>query len=522
MPGLSRRHLLAAAAAVAASCRAGRVGAQTPGAYRPRPVISLSSLPVFPLDGEALTGHQIAAWLTTLMYDTPMIPGQDGNPGPGIVLGAMPSRDGMMLELAVRPDALFADGTPVTAADVAASINRARSLASNDAASWRFANFRAAEVITRGVVGVALVRPDVTVPATLATADVPIVPERWAMQSPGIPITPGETSVAPGSGPFVLNDVAPDRITLARNRGYWQVSRPHLEGVDLVGRQPRVLQATELVTGDIDFVIDVPLLDVPVLLQDPGITVVGEHQNRLCYLQANLASHTLANQALRALVSAAIDRKTLVSNAIANLGTPAERLLSSGHWAASDEPGIEQSPERIRQGLMDFGLLPGVPLRLIADIDDPMVANTCVLLQDQLAYAGFAVTMDLLSAAEMQRAVADGTYDLRAAVSAFWRDPHELMFPLVASHGPDNLGGFSSLEVDVLLDQAISVPYQEYRAARYQAVQRVVTMLTPIIPLFTPRYVDAHAATFVNYPPMVPVSALGFRQVMRNAVPDPG
>jgi peptide/nickel transport system substrate-binding protein len=214
------------------------------------------------------------------------------------------------------------------------------------------------------------------------------------------------------------------------------------------------------------------------------------------------------------LLASAIDRTALVAGAIANLGTPSERLLPSGHWAAGDDaPSIETSPEQVRQGLAEMGITPGLPLNLIASEHDASIANTCVLLQDQLAFAGFAVNLELLSDAEMETAIKDGAYDLRAVYSPYWRDPHELIHPLLSSDGMANRGGFSSQEVDVLLSQATSQPYPDYRAVRYGAVQRVASMLTPIIPLFTTRYIDAMSSRLVNYPSMIPVSALGFRLV---------
>lgn len=509
---LSRRGLLSGAVGIAGAAGLARIAGgreSTPQPTTPYgvPVVSLDQMPgVDPMRDPAMG----TAWLGTLTHESPLLQDPDGNIRSGVVIDWTVSADGLQVDLRVRPDALFADGTLVTAGDVAASLERCRALSSVGAAGhWE--RIAGIEAIEGDTVRLLLVQPDVTILASLAAARAPIVPRRWTERDWGD--TPDR--LPPGSGPFMLSGIEDRRITLDRHPAYRQVGRPHLAGLVVTASSGTVPRTTELVTGAVDVVIDVPLLNIPTLRDDPNLTLVGGLANRLCLLSVNVRAGPLRDRRLRSLISGAIDRAALLDAAVASEGEPATGLFPEGSWIQS---GIEpdaapRSPEDVRSELAADGHVAGLRLRLIADERDASIANACVLLQEQLAHAGIAVALDLLPTEEMARATREESWDLLAMYSDFWRDPDELLRPLFHAKGHANFGRYTSDRVSSLIDLAITARNPQHRAQLYRVVQQIARVDVPLIPLFFPAYYDAMTNRIGPYDAYPPVTGLAMRQV---------
>lgn len=469
------------------------------------PIISLARLPGL----DAVTDASAeTTWLSTLIYDSPLAIGEDGQLRGGLAIGWSVSDDGLLFELEIRRDALFAGGVTVTAADVAASIDRARA-GSGAVEPWRWERIERVEAVDGQRVRLYLREPDVTILWSLASARVPVVPVAWIDRQ--WDTTSG--SVPPGSGPFQLSTITANDLALVRNPGFYQVGRPNLEGLTIRGALDTALRATEFVTSDVDALIDAPLLDVPLLRVDPKVTLEGGAGNRLCLLSVNMARPDVRLRETRRLIARVIDRPALVEAATASEATPTALLFREDFWAASDIDPERLSPKQVRTALTERGFFGGLQLRLITLESDASLANACVLLQEQLADAGIALTLDLLDSAELARAFEVGDWDLLAMYSPTWNDPHELLRPLLHSDGEVNRGGYASTRMDVLIDTAATLAIEGRRSDYYRLVQEIVYADIPIIPLFIPNYYDAMSRALRNYEVFPPVSARGFRQV---------
>lgn len=470
------------------------------------PTVSLARLP--DLDAVKDAGAE-TAWLSTLMYDSPLSIGADGQLVSGLAVGWSSPVDRLVIELTIRRDALFAGGVSVTATDVAASIERAWRGQAGAVESWRWERIDRVEVVDGQRVRIHLREPDVTILWSLASARVPVVPAAWIER--GWDSTTGP--FPPGSGPFQLSAITADERTLVRHPGFYQVGRPKLEGLTIRGASDTASRATEFVTSDVDVLIDAPLLDVPLLRVDPRVTLEGGAGNRLCLLSVNMARPDLRSREIRRLIASGIDRPALVEAATASEATPTDLLFPETHWAASEIEPERFSPDEVRAALTERGFFGGLALRLITTEADSSLANACVLLQEQLAYAGIALTLDLLDDAELARTLELGDWDLFAMYSSAWRDPHELLRPLLHSDGDLNRGGYASARMDFLIDGAAALDVEPRRGEYYRLAQDIAYADVPTIPLFIPNYYDALSRSLRNYEVFPPVSARGFRQV---------
>jgi peptide/nickel transport system substrate-binding protein len=316
-----------------------------------------------------------------------------------------------------------------------------------------------------------------------------------------VPVTPGGATVAgvalpdlpPGTGPFTPGRLDGDTASFRPNRAWWVIGQPRFDGCSDTGVADVIERTTRLVTGFVDITPDVPALDIPLLRDDPGVTLSGGVSRRLCATVLNLAREPLNDVRVRRLVAGVIDRNALVDGATAGTGVPAATFFPATHWAgsAAPTPAAPASPGETRAALAALGLLPGWSLRLVCPAEQPTLANTAVLLQEQLGAAGIALDIDLLDAGAFATARDAGEFDLMMTLLPTWIDPHEIAYPWLHSAGIRNVGGFASLRVDRLLDRARSQPDEEVRGSLYGDIQRIVTDQVPLAPLFATPWVDA-------------------------------
>lgn len=472
------------------------------------------SLPDFPA-AESAAGLG-AAWATLLTTSPLLTVAPDGRISGGLATSWLLNAERDRIEVRIRPDALFADGTRVLAADVIASAALARETWAGTPEAWRWEHIDAFDVAPDNVVRLTLREPDASIPALLASHLIPIVPEGWV--AAGWDRARGP--FPPSSGSYQLQSVAPELLRFTRHPAYFQVGRPRLGGIACVPPSETLLRTTDLVTNGVDLLIDAPLLDVPLLRQDPGIALVGGPTNRLCLLAANLTSPTMSDVRLRRLLDRAIDRDSLVAAATATEATPASALIPADHWAGLEYDGETIGLDEVRSQLADLGNPPGIALRLVASAADASLANASVLLQEQLAWAGVSLSLDLLDEPEMEATMAGGRWDLAMRYTDYWRDPHELIRSLVVSDGTRNAGGYVNSRVDYLAGLAGRASDDAYRAGFYQTIQQIVASEAPVIPLFFPNYYDAMSVRIENYPYFPPVSVEALRQATM-ARPDP-
>lgn len=501
-PRLNRRQMLAGAAGLALATLGRAARAQDGPIHRGGvPLVALPALPEH-LGGVSGAGWE-AEWLRTLIYDAPLRPLASGAVVAAVGFGLGLDGGGRWIDLLPRPDALFASGDSVTAADLAASIER--SIERADAATaWRWERVEAVETrVDRA--RIRLREPDATLAATLASPLVPVTPGGAAVSGVALPDLP------PGTGPFVPSRLDGDTAGFRPNRAGWVIGQPRFDGCAVTGVADVIERTTRLVTGFVDITPDVPALDIPLLRDDPGVTLIGGVSRRLCAVVLNLAREPLNDVRVRQLVAGVIDRDALVDGAIAGTGVPAATLFPTEHWAGAMVPTrvAPASPGETRNAIAALGLLPGWSLRLICPAAQPTLANTAILLQEQLGGAGIALDVDLLDAAAFATARDAGEFDLMMALLPTWVDPHEIAYPWLHSAGPRNAGGFASLRVDRLLDRARSQPDEEARGAIYGGIQRIVADQVPLVPLFATPWMDAVRARVRGYTAHLEPSARG-------------
>lgn len=479
---LTRRALLGGLAgmSVAAGARA-RHSTPVTDAHIPSLRIGVSTLEAG-LDGLSVSSA-VSAWLATLAFDSPMRWNSENRVIAG-VFAPIGRRGSRSAEFEVRQGAFFADRSPVTADTAVAALETMRS----GEHGWRLQDVESIRALSPTVFELELARTNVSLPATMA--------------HPALALRTVEGS---GSGPFIRTDEA----HYVRNPLFWQIGRPRVDALELVAIPDDVQRSTAAAMGEIDILPNVPLLDVPMLQHEPTVYLVGGPTNILCHLQLNLNKAELANVEVRRVLSAAINRSRLIQVAAASQAEATSTLFAPDLWTTG-VPDIGQlSSEDVRTRLQELGVPSDLRLHLLADNADATLANTAVVLQEQLASCGISLSIALLEGQDLKAARSEGDFDLVAEYSPAWRDPHELVWPMLSTGGALNLSGYRSVEVDTLLRAAISLPDQEFRRGRYSRLEMLVQRDAPVIPLFRPYVWSAVRSTYPGYQALPPETSRG-------------
>ncbi len=277
------------------------------------------------------------------------------------------SEDGKRWTYTLREGLEWSDGTPLTAEDVAYTINRSRE------ESWlnhtsTVANLTAEATDDRTVV----VTSSVNDPK-LPGLSVYIVPKHIYEKIDAASITKYEAMDGVSAGPFSLKEWKKGQFwRMEANPNYWRGQVPIDEVVFRVFRNPDAMVAA-LQSGELDAAHNVPSSAFPSLETAEGIVAVQGEQGSFDYLVMNSyadkpprdtskfeAPHpALRDPRFREAIAHAIDKETLVERVLSGIGTPGTTMSPSPDPAwipeISAEDDYEFDLEKANQILDDAG-----------------------------------------------------------------------------------------------------------------------------------------------------------------------
>jgi peptide/nickel transport system substrate-binding protein len=254
-------------------------------------------------DPDALNEGATAA-LTHHIYETLVWRDAEGKLVPQLALSwqILPS-DPAIWEFKLRPNVKFHDGTPMTADDVVFSLDRAR-LDNSD-----FKGLHSAVESVRKV-------DDLTVqvktkgPAPLYVNNLTntfIMSKKWAeehgVQKPQDYKNKEENYAVRntnGTGPYILVSRDPEVKTVLKvNPDHWAEQKPEVTEIIYTPIKSDATRIAALLSGEVDFVEDVPAQDIERLRQTPGIKVITGAENRTIFFMLDQGSKELRSSNIK-------------------------------------------------------------------------------------------------------------------------------------------------------------------------------------------------------------------------------
>ena len=382
VPGALRALAVAAAVALTASACGGSSAGGSGGSGAAGGTLTVASMsPPASLDPvKANVGSD--NWFVNLSYDTLLRLGPDGKLEPDLATKwGYVGTGNKVFDLTIRQGVKFADGSPVNAAAVAASLDYARKSGLN--VSW-----------TSAISSVTATGP-YTVRITCATPNpqLPGLMDQVSMVgsviSPAGLADPSKMGTQSfGAGPYVLDasqTVAGDHYTYTPNPGYWDKSKVHWKKVviKVVSNPNSALQAVR--TGEADAVAITA--DQVSTATSAGLRVV---HSPVAFMGVNLADRggtvakPLADLKVRQALNYAVDRTSIAKALFQQYGAPTDEISIPGQdgYAADDENQYPYDPAKARQLLAEAGYPHGFSLKVETQQGGGMDLVTQAVLQD--------------------------------------------------------------------------------------------------------------------------------------------
>jgi peptide/nickel transport system substrate-binding protein len=414
------------------------------------------------------------------------------------------SPDGLSYRFVLREDVMFHDGSPLTARDVIASIERwGRIVGLGQSLLEAIDEFvieddRTFEVHMNEAFG--------TMPVALARQNqgCAIYPE-WAIEESGDdPLT----SLI-GTGPYRLVEYRPDQhILLERFEiytpapgevdGYGGSKHRFLDQLMFIAVSDEAARVAGLEAGDYDFLESISPDQVEEIEDNPDVVVeLGE---ACCYpnLVINQRSDLMQNQHIRRAVQLALDHEPILQ---AGYGDGFFRIDPSlltretpWHTGAGDEYFDVYDIERA-QHLLQEAEYDGTPVRFMVTQAYRDLFNSSVVIAQQLEDVGFEVEIQQFDWATLSERRNDpDVWDLYLTLATFRPDP--IMRNLTC----DAAGWWCDDEKDELLRlvQAESVFAERY--AIWEEVQRLYYEQVPRIKIGDTFSIIARSPRIQNFP----------------------
>lgn len=426
------------------------------------------------------------------IFETPFaVPASEGPAEPLLFTGPLVEESPLVASGQVRPGVLFSDGTPLTAAHVAASLAKVATLTEQARIEARgdrvFFTFRAA-------------RPRFDLSLTLMDT--------------GIALERGGRLI--GTGPFMPAPGATlEALRLVRNPHFRQPAA--IEEIvfevfpaDREGRHDALVRAVE--RGDVDFTNTLSRADVGTL---QGVRKAFQPSSSTAILFFNVTRPELRDPAVRRAMALALDRRRLTEISYTNvLAFTATGLLPPMMGTSRD--GVTYDLAKARAALAATGAKPRGLRLMVTWAPRPYLPNpqpTGELIARQLAELGIDVELEVpRSSDDYFKRQRQGDYDLLlAGWIADTPDPADFLEAVLRSDRvprPEasavarcNLARNESRAMDEAVARFRDEPGSDSRAAVY----RVLGEEMPLLPITYGSTVIVHAWRVKN----VEISSLG-------------
>lgn len=449
-------------------------------------------------DIDSLDPHRATSTLSlqvwSLMYDTLLAMDADGNPVPHIAKSWSANDAGTEYTFSLEDGVMCHDGTPLDANDVKYTIDLAFDEATPSLTKGSWGPITAAEVVD-----------PLTIKLTLETPFVAMIPFLADSFSSIICDTNGEgfgTTTAIGSGPWKLVSwTKGDRLVFEKNADYTNFGKlaenpgaPYEDGLVIsVVPEPQARFAA-LKTGEVH-IAEPPFDDVPAIKTSGELEIiVAENTGQNVFWEFAVHRPPFNDVRARLAVAHATDAATAISLIYGDLSIPENCPISRGVFG-NDQDFCAQyrptyDPEKSKELLAELGYSDDNPLETALLVwTGGNRQKLGEVFQAQLAEVGIKATIEIMDIGSLNARVrqenenTEGTTGSMDMMTWSWYDP-DILYALW--HTPGAYRGYTSPELDAVLDATRVLTDPDARKAKVQEAMKYLLENAIHVPLYTP------------------------------------
>jgi peptide/nickel transport system substrate-binding protein len=368
-------------------------------------------------------------------------------------------------------NAVFHNGEPLTAKDVAFSINRMKT----HSLGAFVASFDTVEVIDDYHFKIHLTKPYGAMEATLASF-VNIV-NKTAVTT----MDPKESPI--GSGPYKMTEwVKGSHVKLERWEKYYKSDKPYLDSVTFQSVPDDSVRLAGLQTKQFDWVQTVPQQQIKTLESSSTIAHTAAKAYFPYLIEVNTTAAPFDNKLVRQAVNWAIDRSDIVKLAFSGQAAEATEAVAKGNpfFSGADfyagGPDLKKAKALIKQANLTTN-----EYTILVETEDSAYTTIAQVLLSQLSKIGLKGTISTASASEYFGRLATQKYGLGITYFSASMDPALTYFLLGQSTSGFNFTGYKSPTLDAALEKFTFEPDQVKRKAYYPTMVKLFQEESPFI-----------------------------------------
>lgn len=431
------------------------------------------------------------------------------------------SADGRTYRFALRDDAFFCNGRPVTAQDVIFSFERVLAPQTRSPRTWVLSRIQGAADFMQGrstrVAGlralgihgleIELSEPFAPFLSMLGLATAYVVP-REEVERLGDEFG----RQASGSGPFMLAEWKHNQHVRLMKNPHWRGPGPLSSGIvyRIIPEDFTAMVAFE--KGSLDILPEIMASEYARYMRDPKWRDCVQQAIGLntYYLGLNCSREPFNDVRVRQALNYAIDRKTMLAAMLDGRGESARGPVPPLLRRGPAPPGYGYNPQRARMLLAEAGYPDGFAMQIYQTADTENL-DMCQAIQAYLQAVGIRASIVQLEWSTFLAAVADGEAD------AFWLswwadypDEENFLYPLFHSANL-GAGGNRSQYVDArfdrLIDQAVTTPDSRKRDMLYTQCEHLIVEQAPWVFFWHKNACSIHRPEIQGYT-TVPLTAM--------------
>lgn len=386
------------------------------------------------------------------------------------------------LEIDIRPDVKFHNGSILTAEDVAYSINTA---ISSPAFQTLFGPIKSAAAVNDLKVKITLKDPTAFALALLTHAGM-IILNKKVMESQNA------DSEHVGTGPFMFSQWnRGQNIIFQKFNDYWGTPA-HAQTLKFLFVADASARSIAVETGEVDIAYDIDGSDRERLKQNQRLTFLEMALPRIEYLGINVGKSRnpmWKDEKARNAVASSLDYQGIINAVLFGAGDIASSVIQNSVVGYYDGlPQRKRDMVLAKKLLKEANVSENVKIRLWTT--EGFRQKIAEVIQANLYELGFNVTVDIYEWGKYLEAVKNGDAELfLLGWTSVPADADLGIYPLLhsSSFGPKgNYTFYSNSIVDNMLDVARQELNPQKRKRLYQTIQEQIYKDVPLIPLYYP------------------------------------
>jgi peptide/nickel transport system substrate-binding protein len=416
------------------------------------------------------------------LYSTLLDKDASGNLIPGLAGLPTVSDGGDTYTFTLKSGVKFADGKPLTSADVKYTFDTIMNPASAAVSATYFASVASVAAPNPTTVVVHMKHPDSSFPAGLCTIQTGIVPSGATAST--------LQSKPDGSGPYeFVSHIANESITLKRNPDYY-AGKPGAATLEFLVIPDDQSMVSALRTGSVDIAVFTDPVTAKTATSG-SVTIDKAGSLEYHVLQLRAASPVLSNVNTRLAIQCAISRTAVIDSAALGAGQVTGPITSPEYRSNPNaQPCPTQNIAKAKEYLAKAGTPNGFTLNLITSQGlYASAVDEAQSVQAQLAQVGIKVNVQTLSASAYVSDWLSGNFEAAIAENSGSIDPNTMYARYFTSTGTFNkVAGYSSPTLNSLFAQGIATANTAKRQQIYQKISQQLVDNAVWVWLYTPEY----------------------------------